>query len=125
MQQRTILKVLAVAVALTPAAVFTQSAKPTSATYITAEEIATVHALPGVDRTVKVVDIGGAQLRRRQRPAQRPAAVVRAAGRVALVGRRQAAAVGAAAQRQVAQQPQHRSRAAWRRRRRRPEGHLG
>ena len=59
MQQRTILKVLAVAVALTPAAVFTQSAKPTSATYITAEEIATVHALPGVDRTVKVVDIGG------------------------------------------------------------------
>jgi hypothetical protein len=33
--------------------------KPTSATYITAEEIATVHALPGVDRTVKVMDIGG------------------------------------------------------------------
>jgi hypothetical protein len=59
MQQRTILKALAVAVALTPAVAFTQSAKPTSATYITAEEVATVHALPGVDRTVKVVEIGG------------------------------------------------------------------
>ena len=59
MQQRTILKALAVAVALTPAVAFTQMAKPTSATYITAEEVATVHALPGVDRTVKVMDIGG------------------------------------------------------------------
>lgn len=35
------------------------SMKPTAATYITAEEVATVHALPGVDRTIKVVDIGG------------------------------------------------------------------
>jgi hypothetical protein len=59
MQQRTILKALAVAVALSPAVTFGQMAKPTSATYITAEEVATVHALPGVDRTVKVVDIGG------------------------------------------------------------------
>ena len=59
MQQRTILKALAVAVALSPAVTFGQMSKPTSATYITAEEIATVHALPGVDRTVKVMDIGG------------------------------------------------------------------
>jgi len=58
MQQRTILKALAVAIALTPAVAFTQSAKPTSATYITAEEVATVSALPGVDRTVRVVEIG-------------------------------------------------------------------
>ena len=36
-----------------------QPSKPTAATYITAEEVATVHALPGVDRTIKVVDIGG------------------------------------------------------------------
>src|SRR6266700_4716923 len=31
---------------------------PKSATYITDEEIKAVNALPGVDRTIKVVDIG-------------------------------------------------------------------
>src|SRR5947207_6019679 len=31
---------------------------PTSATYITDEEVKAVNALPGVDRTIKVVDIG-------------------------------------------------------------------
>jgi hypothetical protein len=58
---RNILRGLAVAVAMSPLVTFTQSGpmKPTAATYITAEEVATVHALPGVDRTIKVVDIGG------------------------------------------------------------------
>jgi hypothetical protein len=32
--------------------------KPTSATYITDEDVKKVNALPGVDRTIKVVDIG-------------------------------------------------------------------
>src|SRR5437588_11492193 len=32
--------------------------KPTSATYITDEEVKAVNATPGVDRTIKVVDIG-------------------------------------------------------------------
>src|SRR5438067_3109841 len=31
---------------------------PKAATYITDEEVKTVNALPGVDRTIKVVDIG-------------------------------------------------------------------
>jgi len=38
---------------------FAQSGmKPTAATYITDEEVKAVNALPGVDRTIKVVDIG-------------------------------------------------------------------
>src|SRR5436189_5355521 len=36
---------------------FSQS-KPTAATYITDEEVKTVNATPGVDRTIRVVDIG-------------------------------------------------------------------
>jgi mannose-6-phosphate isomerase-like protein (cupin superfamily) len=32
--------------------------KPTAATYISDEEVKTVNALPGVDRTIRVVDIG-------------------------------------------------------------------
>src|SRR5258706_5055121 len=32
--------------------------KPTAATYITDEEVKAVNALPGIDRTIKVVDIG-------------------------------------------------------------------
>src|SRR5437870_13049761 len=35
-----------------------QSNKVTSATYITDEEVKTVNALPGVDRTIRVVDVG-------------------------------------------------------------------
>jgi mannose-6-phosphate isomerase-like protein (cupin superfamily) len=61
--QRTMLRALAVVVALSPAVAFTQSMsmsmKPTAATYITKEEVETVHALPGTDRTIKVVEIGG------------------------------------------------------------------
>src|SRR5436189_2657077 len=36
---------------------FSQS-KPTAATYITDEEVKAVNATPGVDRTIRVVDIG-------------------------------------------------------------------
>jgi mannose-6-phosphate isomerase-like protein (cupin superfamily) len=39
------------------AATFSQS-KPTAATYITDEEVKAVNATPGVDRTIRVVDIG-------------------------------------------------------------------
>jgi mannose-6-phosphate isomerase-like protein (cupin superfamily) len=53
------LNAAAVAVALSPAIGFAQSgSKPTAATYITDEEVKTVNATPGVDRTIKVVDIG-------------------------------------------------------------------
>src|SRR2546430_269620 len=53
------LKAVAVAVTLSPAIGFAQSGgKPTAATYITDEDVKTVNALPGVDRTIKVVDIG-------------------------------------------------------------------
>jgi mannose-6-phosphate isomerase-like protein (cupin superfamily) len=55
--KRTILNAAVVAVALAPAVGLAQS-KPTSATYITDEEVKAVNALPGVDRTIKVVDIG-------------------------------------------------------------------
>jgi mannose-6-phosphate isomerase-like protein (cupin superfamily) len=52
----TFLKALAVAAALTPVVGFAQA--PRSATYITGEEVKAVNATPGVDRTIKVVDIG-------------------------------------------------------------------
>jgi mannose-6-phosphate isomerase-like protein (cupin superfamily) len=55
--KNTVLKAVAVAVALSPAIGLAQS-KPTSATYITDEEVKAVNATPGVDRTIKVVDIG-------------------------------------------------------------------
>src|SRR5882672_10818141 len=51
------LKAAAVAVALSPAIGFAQT-KPTAATYITDEDVKAVNALPGVDRTIRVVDIG-------------------------------------------------------------------
>lgn len=57
--QKTILGVLvASAIAAVPAVGLAQM-KPTSATYITKEEVDKVNALPGVDRTIKVMDIGG------------------------------------------------------------------
>src|SRR5205809_5565292 len=54
---KTVLKAVAVVATLLPGVGFAQS-KPTSATYITDEEVKKVNALPGVDRTIKVVDIG-------------------------------------------------------------------
>jgi hypothetical protein len=53
---KTVLKAVAVAAVLLPAVGFAQGNK--AATYITDEEVKKVNALPGVDRTIKVVDIG-------------------------------------------------------------------
>jgi mannose-6-phosphate isomerase-like protein (cupin superfamily) len=47
---------LAVLITAVPAVAFAQS--PKSATYITDEEVKKVNALPGIDRTIRVVDIG-------------------------------------------------------------------
>src|SRR6478672_13406624 len=50
---------LTIALALCPAVAWTQSGNaPKAATYITAEEVQTVNKQPGVDRTIRVVDIG-------------------------------------------------------------------
>ena len=54
---RTILRALAVAAIVSPAVGFAQMGSK-GATYITDEEVKKVNALPGVDRTIKVVDIG-------------------------------------------------------------------
>jgi quercetin dioxygenase-like cupin family protein len=57
----TIRKVAAVVIALgIPAAAYAQS--PKAATYITDEEVKKVNALPGVDRQIRVVDIGNENL---------------------------------------------------------------
>jgi mannose-6-phosphate isomerase-like protein (cupin superfamily) len=58
--QRTILRVLIVVFVVSSAVAFAQSGSMGSkaATYITAEEVNTINKLPGVDRTIKVVDIG-------------------------------------------------------------------
>src|SRR3989442_12595066 len=58
--QRSLRPVLAFAIALCPAAAFAQS--PKAATYITDEEIKTVNSQPGIDRTIRVVDIGNEHL---------------------------------------------------------------
>jgi hypothetical protein len=54
--QRRILRMLAVVVTAAPAVALAQS--PKAATYITDEEVKTVNKQPGVDRTIRVVDIG-------------------------------------------------------------------
>jgi hypothetical protein len=56
-----VVRAIAVAVVLSPALVFTQGAKtkPTTATYITKEEVDVVNKTgQGIDRNIKVVDIG-------------------------------------------------------------------
>src|ERR1700687_3699680 len=58
---KNVLRALAIAVVLSPAVTFTQSgkAKPTTATYITKEEVDIVNSKgQGIDRNIKVVDIG-------------------------------------------------------------------
>src|SRR5258708_12668245 len=58
LMKKAVLSTLAI-VAMGSAIAFAQSGmKPTSATYITDEDVKAVNALPGVDRTIKVVDIG-------------------------------------------------------------------
>ena len=54
--QRRILRMLAVVVTVAPAIALAQS--PKSATYITDEEVKKVNSQPGIDRTIRVVDIG-------------------------------------------------------------------
>jgi mannose-6-phosphate isomerase-like protein (cupin superfamily) len=54
---RTILATFAVVAALAPADVRAQTA-PKTATYITDEEVKTVNREPGIDHTIRVVDIG-------------------------------------------------------------------
>jgi len=57
--KKVILSVLAVPFILAPAVMLAQSGMASKgATYITDEEVKTVNALPGVDRTIRVVDIG-------------------------------------------------------------------
>jgi mannose-6-phosphate isomerase-like protein (cupin superfamily) len=55
MQKKTILKLLVAAVACAPVVGFAQDKQ---ATYITAEDVKTVNATPGVDRTIQVWDLG-------------------------------------------------------------------
>jgi len=55
------LSVIAVLFVVSQAVIFSQS-KPTAATYITDEEVKAVNATPGVDRTIRVVDIGNENL---------------------------------------------------------------
>jgi mannose-6-phosphate isomerase-like protein (cupin superfamily) len=57
--KQAFVKGLTIALALSPAVAWTQSSNaPKAATYITAEEVQTVNKQPGVDRTIRVVDIG-------------------------------------------------------------------
>jgi mannose-6-phosphate isomerase-like protein (cupin superfamily) len=57
--KKAILSVFAVPFILAPAVMLAQAGmKPTAATYISDEEVKTVNALPGIDRTIRVVDIG-------------------------------------------------------------------
>ena len=59
--KKTLLQALAIAVVLSPAVTFTQGGKtkPTTATWITKEEVDTVNKTgQGTDRNIKVVDIG-------------------------------------------------------------------
>ncbi len=56
--KKAILGLFAVPFILAPAVVLTQGMASKGATYITDEEVKAVNALPGVDRTIRVVDIG-------------------------------------------------------------------
>ena len=57
---QTMRKVLTAVIILCPAVAFAQA--PKDATYITDEEIKIVNSQPGIDRTIKVVDIGNEHL---------------------------------------------------------------
>lgn len=57
--KKAILRVLGIALVVGPAIVgFAQGKKPTDAYYITKEEVDTVNKTAGVDRTIRVMDIG-------------------------------------------------------------------
>ena len=98
---KTVLKALAVVATLLPAAGFAQGNK--AATYIADEEVKKVNALPGVDRTIKVVDIGpenfaiGVIHRGASAPASGGGAAARGAGAGGGAGRGAGAGGGAGA----------------------------
>ena len=52
------LSMIALSVLIASQTVIFSQTKPTAATYITDEEVKAVNATPGVDRTIRVVDIG-------------------------------------------------------------------
>src|SRR5437660_10498729 len=54
--RRIIVQAVGMALTIAPAVAIAQS--PRAATYITDEEVKKVNAQPGVDRTIRVVDIG-------------------------------------------------------------------
>jgi mannose-6-phosphate isomerase-like protein (cupin superfamily) len=56
--KKVILSVFAVPFILAPAVMLAQGVASKGATYITDEEVKAVNALPGIDRTIRVVDIG-------------------------------------------------------------------
>ena len=56
--KKAILTVFAVPFILAPAVMLAQGMASRGATYITDEEVKQVNALPGIDRTIRVVDIG-------------------------------------------------------------------
>src|SRR5206468_10264424 len=97
--------VLGTAFILAPVAMLAQS-KPTAATYITDEEVKAVNALPGIDRTIKVVDIGPENFAvgviHRAAPAGRGAAAGTGAGAARGTGAGAGAAAGGAAGRGAA-----------------------
>ena len=56
--KKAILSLFAVPFILAPVAILAQGVASKGATYITDEEVKQVNALPGIDRTIRVVDIG-------------------------------------------------------------------
>jgi mannose-6-phosphate isomerase-like protein (cupin superfamily) len=84
---KAILRIVGYALVLSPAVGFAQNKKPTAAYYITKEEVDTVNTQPGVDRTIKVMDIGDQHFSvgiihrgSTTAPAAAPAAAARPAG---------------------------------------------
>ena len=69
--KKVMLSVCAVPFILAPVVMLAQGAASKGATYITDEEVKQVNALPGVDRTIKVVDIGNGKFRGRHRAPRR------------------------------------------------------
>jgi mannose-6-phosphate isomerase-like protein (cupin superfamily) len=55
---RAILRIVGIGLVISPAFGSAQSKKPNAATFITKEEVDAVNKTPGIDRTLKVVDIG-------------------------------------------------------------------
>jgi len=104
--KKALFYVLGTAFILAPVAMRAQS-KPTAATYITDEDVKAVNALPGIDRTIKVVDIGPENfavgvIHRAAPAAGRGAAAGAGAGAARGTGAGAGAAAGAAAGRGAA-----------------------